>query len=132
MMFLLDTNILIYFFRGQGKVAEKLLATRPLELAITSVTLFELETGLRKSVQAKSRRRQLDAFAAAAQVWSFDQPAAVAAAEVRAALESKGRPIGTLDTLIAGIALAHRATVVTHNVGEFSRVPNLETVDWYD
>lgn len=130
-MFLLDTNTLIYYFKGQGNVAQKLLATRPDELAISSITLFEMETGLLKAVQAKSRRKQLDAFAEAARIWDFDPPAAAAAAEIRAALERKGRPIGILDTLIAGVALTHRATVVTHNTREFSRVPRLETVDWY-
>lgn len=130
-MFLLDTNTLIYFFRNQGQVPAKLLATRPDELAISSVTLFELETGLRKSPHAKTRTRQLSAFAEAARVWDFDRPAASAAAEIRATLERKGKPIGTLDTLIAGIALVHRATVVTHNIREFSRVPRLEVVDWY-
>ena len=130
-MFLLDTNTLIYYFKGQGQVAEKLLATPPDQLAISTVSLFELETGLRKSGESRKRRAQLDAFALAAQVWSFDQPAALAAADIRAALESKGQPMGPLDNLIAGIAVVHAATLVTRNRREFSRVPRLATVDWH-
>lgn len=130
-MFLLDTNTLIYYFKGQGRVAEQLLATPPNQVAVSTVSLHELETGLRKSSHATQRRKQLDAFVSAARVWVLDQAAAVAAAEARVALESKGRPIGPLDTLIAGIALAHGATLVTRNLREFSRVPRLDVTDWY-
>jgi tRNA(fMet)-specific endonuclease VapC len=131
-MFLLDTNTVIYFFKGQGQVAENLLGTRPAELALSTITLFELETGLRKSPDAKTRRKQLDALAQAAPMWDFDRAAAGAAAAVRASLERVGTPIGPLDTLIAGIALARNATLVTHNLREFSRVPRLDVVDWYE
>lgn len=130
-MFLLDTNTLIYFFKGQGRVAERLLATSPQQLAVSTITLHELETGLLKSVDATTRRRQLAAFVSAAQVWDFDQAAATASAEIRAELEVIGRPIGPLDNLIAGTARGRSATLVTRNLGEFSRIPGLAVIDWY-
>ncbi|MDX2217536.1 MAG: type II toxin-antitoxin system VapC family toxin [Burkholderiales bacterium] len=130
-MFLLDTNTLIYFFKGEGGVAARLLATPPDQVAVCTVSLFELETGLRKSSSPKQRRKQLDAFVSAAQVWDLDRAAAAAAADIRAALEAKGQPIGPLDNLIAGIALAHDAMLVTRNLREFSRVAKLKTVDWH-
>jgi len=43
----------------------------------------------------------------------------------------KGTPIGTLDILIASVALANDLTVVTHNTKEFSRVKNLQIIDWF-
>lgn len=130
-MFLLDTNTLIYYFKGKGNVAERLLGTPPDQLALSTISLFELETGLRKSSNASARRRQLNALTHVLQVWGFDQAAASAAAEVRAALETRGKPIGPMDNLIAGIALAHGATLVSHDLQEFSRVPRLAVVDWY-
>lgn len=130
-MFLLDTNTLIYFFKGEGGVADKLLATPPEQVAVSTVSLYELETGLRKSTSPKQRRKQLDAFTGAAQVWDLGQAAATAAADIRAALEAKGQPIGPLDTLIAGIAVARGATLVTRNLRKFSRVTKLKTVDWH-
>ena len=51
-MFLLDTNTLIYFFKGQGKVAERLFAVPPGEVAISSVSLYEIEVGIAKSANA--------------------------------------------------------------------------------
>jgi tRNA(fMet)-specific endonuclease VapC len=104
-MFLLDTNTLIYFFKGQGRVAERLLATSPAEVAMRS---------------SRSCR-----------FFRSTTPPAQAAAMVRAELERRGRPIGPLDNLIAGTALAHRATLVTRNTREFSRLPNLAVMDWY-
>jgi tRNA(fMet)-specific endonuclease VapC len=130
-MFLLDTNTLIYFFKGEGRVAEHLLATPPSDIAISTISLYEIEVGIAKSAQPAKRRRQLDTFLSAISVFPFDRSAALAAATVRAELERRGRPIGPLDNLIAGIALAHRATLVTRNTREFSRLPNLDVTNWY-
>ncbi len=131
MTFLLDTKTLIYFFKGQGQVARRLLATPPGELAVSTVSLFELETGLRKSTDATKRRQQVAAFVAACEVWDFDHSAAMASAEIRADLEAQGLPIGPLDNLIAGIARARGATLVTRNLREFARVQGLVIVDWH-
>ncbi len=131
-MFLLDTNTLIYFFKGQGKVAERLLAGPPGDVAISSVSLYEIEVGIAKSGQSARRRRQFDTFLASVSLLPFDGAAVRGAATVRVDLEKRGMPIGPLDNLIAGIALAHHATLVTRNTREFSRVQNLAVVNWYD
>jgi tRNA(fMet)-specific endonuclease VapC len=131
-MYVLDTNTLIYFFRGQGRVAERLLATPPAEVAIPALSVYELEVGIAKSAQPGKRRRQFDGLLDSVTMLPFDRGAAVAAARARAALEKAGRPIGPLDTLIAGTALAHRAVLVTHNRSEFERVPKLALIDWYE
>lgn len=130
-MYALDTNTLIHFFKGKGRVAEQLLARPPSEIAIPAVVVFEIETGIAKSQQPKSRRMQFDQLLETVNVLSLDRAAADQAAALRARLEKRGTPIGPLDTLIAGIALAHRATLVTHNTGEFKRVKGLNLIDWY-
>lgn len=130
-MYVLDTNTLIYFFRGQGRVADHLLSTPPNDVAIPAISVYELEVGIAKSTQPAKRRRQFDELLDAVQVLPFDRAAANEAARVRAALEKRGQPIGPLDTLIAGTTLAHKATLVTRNEREFSRVPKLRLEDWY-
>ena len=130
-MYLLDTNTLIYFFKGKGRVADHLLALPPHAVAIAAITLFELETGLRKSAGPEKRRQQLSAFTNLVAVLPFAAREAEAAAMVRAALEQRGQPIGPYDVLIAGTALAHNATLVTHNHAEFARIEGLQLVDWY-
>ena len=130
-MLALDTNALIHFFKGMGRVKERLLATPPAEVAIPSVVLYELEIGIAQSRQASKRRTQLDELVSVVTVLSFDASSAKRAAEVDTVLRRKGMPIGPLDTLIAGTALAHQATLVTHNTGEFQRVAGLKLVDWF-
>ena len=130
-MYVLDTNTLIYFFKGIGRVADTLLATPPQEVAVPTIVLYELEAGIAKSAESTKRRTQLDAFTEAVTVLPFDLQAAKCAAQVRAALERTGSLIGPMDLLIAGTALAHEAVLVTHDRGGFSRVKGLKIKDWY-
>ncbi len=130
-MFVLDTNTLVYFFRGDGKVAERLLSTPPAKIAVPTVVVYELETGIAKSNDPAKRRGQLDQLLRAVEVLPFGLEEAKAAAALRAGLEQNGTPIGPMDTLIAGTALAHRGVLVTRNAREFGRVPGLAIEDWY-
>lgn len=129
-MYALDTNTVIYFFKGQGNVAARLLATAPTRIGIPTLVIHEIETGIAKSANATKRQEQLDTPVDAIQVLEFDQTAARQSALVRAELETTGTPIGPFDTLIAGTALANSATLVTHNNPEFGRVPRLGVADW--
>lgn len=131
MTYLLDTITLIYFFRGTGKVAESLLSVPPTEVVVPSIVVYELEVGIAKSDAPGRRAKQLATSLRAIRTAPFDDEAARAAARTRATLESDGRPIGPVDTLIAGQALSLGAILVTRNRREFERVPGLQVVDWY-
>ena len=131
MRYALDTNTLIYFFKGHGEVARHLLATAPANIAIPAVVVYEVETGIAKSTNPNKRTEQLAELLDIVTVLPFDVDAARSAASIRARLERQGTPIGPMDTLIAGTALAHGATLVTHNTAEFQRVPALQLTDWF-
>lgn len=131
-MFALDTTTLIHFFKGTGNVGEKLLTCAPAEISIPAIVVYEIETGIAKSSDPAQRRAQFDRLLDVVSILPFDQAAAEKAAGIRAVLEVAGRPIGPMDTLIAGTALAYNATLVTHNRREFSRVTNLSVVDWFE
>jgi tRNA(fMet)-specific endonuclease VapC len=130
-VYVLDTNTVVFFFKGQGRVAERLLARAPAEVALPAVVLYELEVGVAQSRSPDRRRQQLDTLLEATRVLPFGPSEAHAAARIRARLERSGEGIGPLDTLIAATALASRATLVTHNTREFRRVDGLSTEDWY-
>lgn len=130
-MYVLDTNTLIYFFKGMGNVARRLLAQSPQDIAIPAIVLYELEVGIAKSSQPKKRQKQLETLLNQINVLPFGTAEAKITAQVRANLEKNGTPIGEYDTLIAATALAQRATLVTHNTQEFSRVPKLTIEDWF-
>ena len=131
MSFALDTNTLIYFFRGEGQVAACLWEVPPGAVGIPAVVLYELRTGIAKSSAPQKRARQLGALLRHVQVLPFGIEEAQAAAKIRARLEAEGRPIGPMDTLIAGTAVATGATLITRNLKEFGRVPGLAVADWY-
>lgn len=130
-MYILDTNTLIYFFKGMGGVPERFLTVAPNEMAIPAVVLFELEYGIAKSTAPEKRQSQLKALCSLVEVLPFGGDAARFSSMIRAELVKQGRPIGPYDLLIAGTVLAHQGTLVTHNTKEFSRVAQLKIEDWF-
>lgn len=131
MKYALDTNTLIYFFKGMGQVAPKLLAQAPGDILLPAIVLYELETGIAKSQSPAKRREQLNELLKVIQVIPFDAKAALIAADIRADLEQQGRMIGPLDNLIAASALAAGAILVTRNTSEFARISGLMLENWY-
>jgi len=130
-MWVLDTNTLICFFKGMGRVPEVLLSHSPGDIAIPAIVLYELEVGIAKSTAPRKRRQQLKALTDAIQVLPFGLAEAEAAAHIRASLEKHGQPIGPYDVLIAATALAQKATLVTRNTREFGRIKHLSLADWF-
>lgn len=130
-MYVLDTNTLIYYFKGQGRVAQNLVNVSAQEISIPTIVLFELQVGIAKSTSPAKRTQQLQELMSRVNLVLFDREAALAAAKIRAELEQQGTPIGQMDVLIAGTAIVLQATLVTHNIKEFSRVSGLTIVDWY-
>jgi tRNA(fMet)-specific endonuclease VapC len=131
-MFVLDTNTVIDYFRGRGKVAERLLAVPPRDIGIPAIVAYEVWVGVLGSQNTKRRQSQYEQFLTAIEVIPFDAAIRRRAAELRCALERRGESIGPLDTLIAGTALASSAALVTRNVKEFSRIAGLQVVNWHD
>lgn len=132
MKYALDTNTLIYFFKGMGKVAPKLLMQAPGDILLPAVVLYELETGIAKSQAPAKRRDQLNELLKVIQVIPFEAKAARIAADIRADLEQQGRMIGPLDNLIGASAIAAGAILVTRNTSEFSRISGLIVENWFD
>ena len=131
MKYLLDTNTIISFFKGTGQVADNLLQIPPMDIGIPAIVLYELEVGLGKSKAPAKRRKQLQTLVNLVTVIPFGEEEAECAAKVRTFLEKLGTPIGPIDNLIAGTALANKATLVTHNTSEFKRIKGLKLEDWY-
>jgi len=130
-MYVLDTNTLIYFFKGAGNVADNFLKISPKEIGIPSIVLFELEYGIAKSTSPKKRQAQLKELCSLIKILPFNEEAAKSSASIRAFLDKKGTPIGSYDVLIAGMALVNNGILVTNNTKEFSRVPSLKLDNWY-
>lgn len=131
MIYLLDTNICIYFMKNKYPyLTDRLLSRKPSEFAISAVTVFELEYGAEKSGWGEKNRQKLGIFLSPFNILPFTSEDAYFAAKIRAELEKRGTPIGPYDLQIAAQGVAEDLTVITHNIGEFSRVPMLKCEDW--
>lgn len=130
-MYMLDTNTVIYFFKGLGDVAKNMFERSPQEIFIPSIVIYELEVGIAKSNDSKKREEQLLKLLSHVQIVDFSENEAKVSAKIRAELEKNGTPIGPLDTLIAGCAKANGLTLVTRNIDEFKRVEGLSLQNWF-
>jgi tRNA(fMet)-specific endonuclease VapC len=131
MRYLLDTNICIQIIRQKPAGLLSRLTALPVgEVGLSTITVAELQVGVRKSREPGRNAEALALFLLPLEIAAFDYAAAEAYGRVRAALESAGTPIGPLDTLIAGHAASLDAILVTDNVAEFSRVPGLRIENW--
>ena len=131
MKYVLDTNTLIYFFKGLGNVSNRLLETPPNEIGIPTIVLFELKVGIGKSSSPRKRKAKLQEFISLITIIPFGYDEAKYAADIRVKLEKQGLPIGPYDILIAASAMANNSTLVTHNTKEFERIKGLKIQDWY-
>ncbi len=128
---LLDTDTCIGIIKRQPPAAIRKLTSKSVgQVGISAITLSELEYGASRSGRPDAARAALSEFLLPLIVAPFDSRAAQAYGPVRAALEKLGQPIGPLDTLIAAHALALDTVLVSHNLREFRRIPELRVEDW--
>jgi tRNA(fMet)-specific endonuclease VapC len=129
--YLLDTNVCVELLRGRAPhLFENMRRFDVDDIAISSITLAELQYGIAKSKRSARHIVLLAEFCAPLAILPFDSIAAETYGRVRADLERAGTPVGPLDTLIAAHALSRGLTVVTNNEREFKRVPDLRVENW--
>ena len=130
-MYLLDTNICIYVINGRSPKIVDTFKSLPLgEIALSAVTLAELEYGASKSAHRDRNRLMLIGFASPFRILPFEDRDAEIFGILRAHLERAGTPIGPYDLQIAAQALARNCRLVTNNVREFERIPGLNIENW--
>ena len=131
MKLMLDTNICIHLIKAQPPAVLERFASHAVgDIGISVITLAELEYGVSKSSRPSRNREALEQFVSPLEVASFDRYATAAYGKLRATLEKRGQPIGSMDLLIAAHALSLDVRLVSRNVKEFARVPGLRVEDW--
>lgn len=129
-MKMLDTNVCSYLLRAQPRLALERIGSLPMaELAISALVAAELRFGAAKR-QSPSLSAGIELFLQGINVRPWPVAASTHYAQIRATLERRGQPIGNMDLLIAAHALAEDAILLTNNVSEFARVPNLRVEPW--
>ena len=130
-MYMLDTNICIYVLQNRSKrLRQKFKAEK--ELCISVITYAELCYGVENSTPSlrSDRWEQLNMFTRLLNILALDEKAGPYYGKLQALLEQQGQPIGNNDLFIASHALSLDAVLVTNNLREFKRVPDLKVENW--
>lgn len=131
MIYVLDTNICVYFLNGIfPSIAEEMSRNASADLAITSITAAELFYGAFHSAKPDRNLEALELFFSDLQIFPFDSIAAREFGEMKERARRTGKLPGPFDLLIASIVLTLGYTLVTHNVKEFSMLEGLLVTDW--
>src|SRR3990167_4171895 len=131
MKYLLDTCTVSHFVKGEINTLNRLKSTPPSEIAISSITVMEIEYGLSLNPSVmKKIKMMLNEFMEIITILDYTQDDASQSALVRALLKQQGSPIGRYDILLAGVALNHKTIFVTSNTKEFERVNGLKLENW--
>ncbi len=128
MKYLLDSNAVIGLLAGKPSLTKRIRRHAPRDFGLSAIASYELFFGAYKSERKAVNLNTLEDLQF--EVVEFDQDDARQAGAIRAALAVAGTPIGPYDVLIAGQAQARDLILITHNVGEFSRVNGLRFEDW--
>jgi tRNA(fMet)-specific endonuclease VapC len=130
-MYMLDTDICIYILNQRPTgVLKKFEKIRRDQICISIITHAELKYGAERSSSKKMNYEIIEEFVSRLNVLSWDEEAANQYAKLRHFLEKQGIPIGNMDLLIASHARSQGCKLVTNNLKEFSRVPELKLENW--
>ena len=129
---MLDTNIVSNALRyPHGNAAHMMTLPDQPAICVSVIVAAELKFGAQR-VGSSRLTSQIGGMLATLDVLPLDSGVAQTYAEIRTTLEAAGTPIGPYDLLIAAHALALNLPIVTDNIREFSRVPNLRVENWLD
>jgi tRNA(fMet)-specific endonuclease VapC len=126
----IDSDILIYFLKGQQEIVDKLSACPIEHLFTTRINVAELLYGVFNSVKVEQNLAKVTAFLTNFHILEFDQKASLFFAQEKARLKQDGNLIADMDLMIASIALANDFALVTHNHKHFNRIKQLKIERW--
>lgn len=131
MNYLLDTNICIYIINKKPlAVLNRVQSKQPGQIAISTITLAELEYGIARSQHPDRNRIAMLEFLFPFAILDFDRRAAFEYGRIRSSLESMGTPVGPMDLLLGAQAKSHDLILVTNNEREFQRIEGLQIENW--
>jgi tRNA(fMet)-specific endonuclease VapC len=128
--YLLDTNTASYVIKGNfPRVRARLLKVPMAEVGISVVAEAELRFGVARRPEATTLKRVVEEFLLRVESLPWNSEAAEHYAQIHAALEKGGEPMGNLDLMIAAQAVAAGVVLVTRD-HVFRRVKGLRVEDW--
>ena len=127
--YLLDTNICIYFLKGQLDLHQQIEKVGIENCYISEITIAELKYGVEKNVQKEKNRLILEKFQEKFSILPIFTSLDTYAKE-KARLKTKGKTLDEFDLLIGSTAITNSLTLATRNVSDFDRLENIKIEDW--
>jgi predicted nucleic acid-binding protein len=124
-IYILDSDILIYFLKGKKEVIEQIISLPNNELHITIINYTELLYGIYNSNKITQNKEKILPFLDNFKILQFDKNSAKVFAKLKSKLKKEGNIIADMDLMIASITIANKATLFTNNMKHFKRVENL-------
>jgi len=124
--YLIDSDVLIYFLKGDKRAIDKLSTLSPMELYTSRINYTELLYGAYNSVKAEKNLNTIIPFLDNFQILEFDEPSSFIFAKIKAKLKKSGNIIADMDLMIASISIANNATLITNNLRHFERIDDLD------
>ncbi len=129
-LYILDTDICIYWLKGNRTVEKRVLKEGLKNIAITFITECELIYGAYKSDRVEHNLKVVEELRKKLMIIHSSDNVALYYGKLKAELEKKGIPLDDVDLLIASITLANNAILVTNNTKHFRRVKELKIENW--
>jgi len=129
-MFLLDTDIIIYSFKGHKQVLQNFEQRRDLPKSLSVISYGELIYGAQKSQQVESNLAKVHRLAEIFPVIDAGQSVLHCFGSIKAKLSQKGICVADFDLLIGATAITYGLTLVTNNEKHFSKIPDLRIENW--
>lgn len=130
MKYLLDTDTLIFWLKGNKKIEEKALSVGLELLGYSIISHAELYFGAYNSEQIDKNLSAIEIVKQKLTLITFDANAAQLFGKIKADLKQQGNIIMDADIMIASIALSNNLTLVTNNVKHFDRIMQLKIENW--
>lgn len=128
--YLLDTNIVIYVIKRRPIKVLEIFNKNASRMAISTITLSELIYGAEKSSNVNKNLEAVEDFVSHLEVLPYEPIVSQQYGQIKATLEKRGEIIGENDIHIAAHAVSQGLILVTNNLKEFKRVPNLALENW--
>lgn len=127
---IIDSDILIYFLKGEKRVVQEILKIAPNELYTTRINYTELLYGAYNSIKVEENLSRFRNFLDEFTILEFDEKSSEIFSKSKAKLKKDGNIIADMDLMIASIAMANSHELVTNNQKHFKRIQQLKLIDW--
>lgn len=128
-MNLIDTNVIIAFFKGESAISKKVLSTID-QIALSSLVVAELDYGAKASQKASENLIRLYKFIDLVDVIPFDLECSKTFGTIKSRLRFIGKPTGEMDALLAATAMTYNIPLVTRNRKHFENIEGLVLEIW--